>query len=77
MTELDARVANMDRKHMGAPRITGAYASLINSDLHDDLDPTRSKSQLEQKGNLKNATDSFSQGDPVRIYPISVANSLP
>jgi hypothetical protein len=37
MTELEARVGNIERKHMGAPKITGAYASLINSDLHDNI----------------------------------------
>ena len=37
MTELEARVGKIDRKHMGAPKITGAYASLINSDMHDDI----------------------------------------
>jgi hypothetical protein len=61
MTELESRVSNVERKYMGAPRITGAYASLINSDLHDDLSPTRSNSHLEHKRGIMNPADSLFQ----------------
>ena len=37
MNELEAKVNNVSRGQLGAPKITGAYASLINSDLHDDF----------------------------------------
>ena len=44
MTDLEAKVANLERSKLGVPKITGAYASLINSDLHDDLNVGRSES---------------------------------
>ena len=37
MNNLEAKVANIDPRNIPAPDITGAYASLINSDLHDDM----------------------------------------
>ena len=30
-------MANIDPRNIPAPDITGAYASLINSDLHEDI----------------------------------------
>ena len=37
MTDLEAKFKDKRRGELGVPKITGAYASLINSDLHDDL----------------------------------------
>ena len=37
MNNLEAQVANIDPRNLPAPDITGAYASLINSDLHDEI----------------------------------------
>ena len=33
MSEFEAKVANFDRNMLGPPRITGAYASLINQEM--------------------------------------------
>ena len=51
MNELEGHVNNVARNQLGAPKITGAYASLINSDLHDDF----SQSQLPQPRNFSSA----------------------
>ena len=36
MSEFEAKVANFDRNMLGPPRITGAYASLINQEMQPD-----------------------------------------
>ena len=46
MNKLDATVANIDESQVGAPQITGAYASLINSDLHDDFAAIAGQAQM-------------------------------
>ena len=46
MNKLDAKVANIDDSQVGEPQITGAYASLINSDLHDDFAAITMQAQM-------------------------------
>ena len=62
MSDLEATSSNVPRNSMRIPKITGAYASLINSDLHDDLQIPRAgpinpimaaQDLMMQKSNLK------------------------